>query len=204
MATTANKVVHCNDLGFEFLNPNGKSVVVFNKSITAFDVKECIKYCILSEYWPRHSNITILCGHHTSEEGKIGPNFLQFMGGISKHVEDLKGEFEFIEQNYNFSFVSIKTLPTSIDSEGKMEYGLAGLSMDNLKKEFKIVLKSDEPNILVFASCFSKRSDINCVIDACGLYPALFLSAERAFISGGRHFKLDKQQRGILELFAKV
>ena len=98
----------------------------------------------------------------------------------------------------------IQSVPTERDSQGNMKYELAGSSLDNLKKEFKNVLNNEQQNILIFATCFSKKSEINRVIDACGLYPALFLSSELGQVTGGRNFKLDKQQRSILEAFTKV
>ena len=192
-----------NDPAFEFLNPNAKTVVVFNKAITAFDVKECIKHCIMSDFWPRDSSITILAGHHTSEEGMIKGSFSAFLSSISKHVEDLKTEDSVVE-NYNFNYVPIFTVPTGKDSNGDMLYELAGLSLDNLKMAFRNALRNEDPDVLIFATCFSKKSEINCLIDACGLYPALFLSADRGLMSDGRCFQLDKQQRSILDTFAKV
>ena len=189
---------------FEFLNPNAKTVVVFNKAITALEVKECVKHCIDKEYWPKDSNIIILCGHHTSAEGKLGANFHAFQGMIANHLERLKDENEVVKNCYNFSYVSMDTYPTGRDSSGNMAYEMAPSLLDNLKREFRNVIRAEEQNVLIFATCFSKKSEINCLIDACGLYPALFLSAERGLVSEGRCFKLDKQQRNILELFSKV
>ena len=201
---TANKSAYCEALGFEFLNPNAKTVMVFNKAITAFEVKECIRHCIDKEYWQKDSNIIILCGHHTTSEGKLGANFHAFQGMIANHLEKLKEENEAVRNSFNFSYVSMDTFPVGRDSKGDMAYQMAPSLLDNLKKEFKYALRSEEQNVLVFATCFSKKSEINCVIDACGLYPALFLSAERGLVSQARRFKLDKQQRDILEAFSYV
>ena len=150
----------CEDFGFEFLNPNAKTVVVFNKAITAFEVKECIKHCIDEEYWPKDSNIIILCGHHTSSDGKLGANFHAFQGMIANHLERLKDENEVVRNSYNFSYVSMDTYPTGRDSGGNMAYEMAPSLLDNLKKEFRYVLRSEEQNVLIFATCFSKKSDI--------------------------------------------
>ena len=57
---------------FEFLNPNAKTVVVFNREIQASDVTECIRHCVDNKFWPENSNVIILSGHHTSSEGKLG------------------------------------------------------------------------------------------------------------------------------------
>ena len=189
---------------FEFLNPKAKTVVVFNKAIEASDVKDCIKYCVSRNIWPDDSNIIILSGHHTSPEGKLKSTFSAFTSNISKHLEDLKIEIGEGLKNFSFSHVPISTVPTGYDLEGNLQFSLAGLSLDNLKSKFKDVLNSEEQNILLFATCFSKKSEVNCLIDACGLYPALFLSAEMGLVTRGRCFKLDEKQRSMLAKVSKV
>ena len=184
---------------YEFLNPNAKTVVVFNREIQAIDVKECIKECVLEEIWQKNSNVIILSGHHTSPDGKLGATFSAFNSLISKHLEDLKVELGSKMENINFCHVPIKTLPR----DGS-KFTLAGLSIDNLKYEFRNVLKNEEQTILIFATCFSKKSEVNDFLCACGLYPALFLSAEMGLVSEGRRFKLDENQRSVLETFSKV
>lgn len=168
------------------------------------DVKECIRHNIVKNVWPANSNIIILSGHHTSEEGKLLATFSAFPGLISKHLEDLKNELGTVIEGYSFSHVPISTVPTGQDSKGNIQYSLAGLSVDNLKSGFRNIINSEEHNILIFATCFSKKSEINCFIDACGLYPVLFLSAEMRLVTGKQNFKLDKQQSSILEKMSKV
>ena len=189
---------------YEFLNPNAKTVVVFNREILPTDVTECIRDCVEDRIWPENSNVIILSGHHTSSEGKLGGTTSSFTGNISKHLEDLKSELGKKIENYMFSHVFINTVPTGKDSKGNMLYSLADLSMDNIKREFRNVLNSKEQNILIFATCFSKKSEVNDLISACGLYPALFLSAEMGLVTGGRRFKLDKKQRSVIKRVTKV
>ena len=189
---------------YEFLNPNAKTVVVFNREIQAIDVKECIKDCVLKKVWQKDSNVIILSGHHTSPDGKLGATFSAFDGLISKHLEDLKIELGSKMEDLKFCHVPIKTIPTSSDLYGNPKYCLAGLSTDNLKYQFHNVLKNKEQTILIFASCFSKKSDLNDFLSACGLYPALFLSAEMGLVTEGQRFKLDKTQRSVLETLSKV
>ena len=126
---------------YEFLNPNAKTVVVFNREILASDVTECIRDSVESEIWPENSNIIILSGHHTSSEGKLGGTFSAFTGLISKHLEDLKIEMTDKMKNFTFSHVPINTVPTGQTSEGNLEYSLAGLSIDNLKASLKMSLE---------------------------------------------------------------
>ena len=189
---------------YEFLNPNAKTVVVFNREILAADVTKCIKDCVEDKICPENSNVIILSGHHTSSEGKLGETTSSFTGNISTHLEILKGELGKKIKDYRFSYVFINTIPTGHDSKGNLEYSLAGLSIDNLKSKFEDVIRSDKQNILIFATCFSKKSEVNDLISACGLYPALFLSAEMGLVTGGKHFKLDKKQRSVIEKVTKV
>ena len=183
---------------FEFLNPNAKTVVVFNREIQASDVTGCIRHCVANKFWPENSNIIILSGHHTSSDGKLGGTFSAFTGLISKHLEDVKMGLTDKMKNFTFSHVPINTVPIGKDYDGNLEYSLAGLSIDNLKSKFEDVIRSDRQNILIFATCFSKKSEVNDLISACGLYPALFLSAEMGLVTGGSRFKLDKNQRSVL------
>ena len=188
---------------YEFLNPNAKTVVVFNREIQASDVTECIRDCVENQIWPGNSNVTILSGHHTLPDGKMGGTFSAFPGLISKHLEDLKNEMGSVMEKYNFCHIPIQSIPTGSD-QGSLLFGLSGLSTDNIKYVFRNVLNSTEQSVLIFATCFSKKSEINDLINAYGLYPALFLSAEMGIVTGGRHFKLDKNQRSVLERVSKV
>ena len=56
----------------------------------------------------------------------------------------------------------------------------------------------------MFGTCFSKRSEVNDYISACGLYPALFLSSDLGYVTDGKQFKLDDQQREVIRTIVKV
>ena len=188
---------------YEFLNPNAKTVVVFNREILATDVTECIRDCVGNKVWPENSNVIILSGHHTSSDGKIGGTFSAFPGLISKHLDDLKSQMGSVMEKYNFCHIPIQSIPLG-SNQGSLQFGLSGLSTDNIKYVFRNVLNSKEQSILIFATCFSRRSEVNDLINAYGLYPALFLSAEMGLVTQGWHFKLDKNQRYVLERVSKV
>ena len=188
----------------EFLN-NERTVLVFNKPILASDVMECLKKCIKAKIWAKSTRIMILSGFHTGSEGQLGASASNFTGNIYTHYERLAESCNEIEEmNYGFEFVEVKTLPDGFDSEGNMVYALAKGSLANINAKVQNVFDSDYQNILVFATCFSKKSQVNDVIDACGLYPALYLTADLGFTTEGNRFKLDLKQQEIVKHFSKV
>ena len=189
----------------EFLN-NERTILVFNKPILAFDVMGCLKECIIAKIWAKGTRILILSGHHSHPDGQMGETASGFTSTIYSHYENLLDQLEKeIEENdYNFEFVDVKTMPEGFDSENKMTYKLAKGSLANITAKVQNVLDSESQTVLVFATCFSKKSQINDVIDACGLYPALFLSADLGYVTGGHRFKLDEKQKKILLSFSKV
>ena len=66
------------------------------------------------------------------------------------------------------------------------------------------MLESEDPHVLVFGTCFSKKSEVNDYISTCGLYPALFLSSDMGYVTDGKRFKLDNQQRQVIRTVVKV
>ena len=188
----------------EFLN-NERTLLVFNKPILASDVMDCLKECIKAKIWARSTKIMILSGFHTGSEGQIGATTSNFTGNIYTHYERLAESCNEIEEmEYDFEFVDVKTLPRGFDSNRQMIYELAKGSLANIRAMFQNVLNSDSQTILVFATCFSKKSLVNNIIDASGLYPALLMSADLGFITRDQRFKLDEKQRMILKRFSKV
>ena len=65
------------------------------------------------------------------------------------------------------------------------------------------MMTSDCPNVLIFASCYSQKSEINNIMKASGLYSALLVAAERGDISCGKVFKLDLEQQAFLKKIAE-
>ena len=206
MASKSNTILNLTNMGGEpeFLN-NERTVLVFNKPILASDVMDCLKECIKAKIWARSTKIMILSGFHTGSEGQIGATTSNFTGNIYTHYERLAESCNEIEEmEYDFEFVDVKTLPKGFDSNKQMIYELAKGSLANIRAKFQNVLNSDSQTVLVFATCFSKKSLVNNIIDATGLYPALLMSADLGYITRDQRFKLDEKQRMILKRFSKV
>ena len=188
----------------EFLNKE-KTIIVFNDEITGHDVIQSLKPCIKAKFWAKKSRILILCGFHTTETGKMGGSFSTFHGTISKHLGDLKKKLgkEIEEMEYEFESVLLSTIPCGV-VDGIIKYELDSFGESNLRTKFLSVLESEVPHVLVFGTCFSKRSEVNDHISASGLYPALFLSSDLGYVTDGKRFQLDDQQKEVIKTVAKV
>ena len=183
----------------EFLNKD-KTLIAFNDRITGQDVINSLKPCIKAKFWAKKSRILIICGFHTSHTGEMGASYSAFHGLISKHLDDLEQELitEIKDMEYEFESLLLSTVPYK-DVDGNMKYELDRLGHRNLRSKFLSVLESESPHVLVFGTCFSKKSEVNDYISACGLYPVLFLSSDKGNVTQGRCFALDPQQRKILK-----
>merc|ERR1712016_324912 len=72
-------------------------------------------------------------------------------------------------------------------------------SKNSIKMISDYMMISGCPNVLIFASCYSQKSEINDLMKASGLYSALLVAAERGEISCGNVFKLDSEQQAFLK-----
>ena len=188
----------------EFLNKD-KTIIVFNDRITGHDVIQSLKPCIKTKFWSKKSRILIICGFHTLENGEMQGSFSTFHGTISKHLDDLEEELvdEIAEMEYEFESVLLSTVPYK-DDDCTFKYKLDRLGKRNLQSKFSTVLQSENPHVLVFGTCFSKKSEVNDHISACGLYPALFLSSDLGYITDGKRFQLDDHQKEVIKAITKV
>ena len=64
------------------------------------------------------------------------------------------------------------------------------------------MLKTSEPHVLIFASCFSQESEINDILRSEGLFSVLNVAAERGEITCGNVFKLEPEQQDVLKKIA--
>ena len=76
-------------------------------------------------------------------------------------------------------------------------------SKNSIKIISDYMMMSGCPNVLIFASCYSQKSEINDLMKASGLYSALLVAAERGDISCGKVFKLDPEQQAFLKKIAE-
>ena len=99
----------------------------------------------------------------------------------------------------NFEMDERFVLPIKTKEEnGKFELEPDSISL--IKKTFDDLISSDIPHVFIFASCWSFFSEINSVLRASGLLSTLSLSKERYDITEGKMFKLNEDQKHLLEL----
>ena len=72
-------------------------------------------------------------------------------------------------------------------------------SEDKLISKFNDFKRADKPGILILATCYSEKSEVNTLLGLYGLYAALFISKERGELTDGRIYKLDDDQTKVLE-----
>lgn len=75
----------------------------------------------------------------------------------------------------------------------------AVMNLDSLSNELK---KANQPNVVIFASCFSYYSKIRNHMVAKGVMSRLNIIKDRGDITGGRLFMLDEQQNKIINAFS--
>ena len=105
--------------------------------------------------------------------------------------------------DYEIETLVLLTVPYE-GQDKKIRYQLDSCGKRNLKSKSLSVLESKDPHVLVFGTCFSKKSEVNDIICANGLYPALFLSADLGYITDGKQFKHDDQQNDVIRTVVKV
>ena len=66
--------------------------------------------------------------------------------------------------------------------------------------KFNYLRTSDDPVVLVFASCWSHYSPINTFLCARGLFAVLALKKERSNLTLDKVFKLNEEQRAYLKM----
>ena len=71
--------------------------------------------------------------------------------------------------------------------------------MDKIKEKFSDLLHKEVPFVLIFASCFSHQSEIKDILRSFGIYAVLSILNDRGIITEGRYFKLDEQQKEVLQ-----
>ena len=82
----------------------------------------------------------------------------------------------------------------------KSPYELTNVGKKTIKRRFQEFLKSSDPHVLIFASCYSHKSKINNFLWSCGIYSCLLVSAERGEITCGKTYHLDDEQQDVIKM----
>ena len=78
-------------------------------------------------------------------------------------------------------------------------YKLIEASLDELRKLFETLSKTEEPNFFIHASCFTYYSEINIILRSYGLLSVLATSSERGNITEGNIYSLFEDQIDFLK-----
>ena len=160
------------------------------------------------------TDFIVLSGHHhvknedrTVSVGKTDSALIDgFVGAFERLYQHSKSnscktdcqKCKWKAKQFNNSDIYIKT----IKKDGK--YVISDTGKKSIISKFKDLLKTEEPHVLIFASCFSYLSEINHTLRSSGLYSCLLVSTERSEITLGKVCHLDKEQQELLEAVTEV
>ena len=99
-----------------------------------------------------------------------------------------------------YKFDSVNPLSTE---KKNGEYKLRKSTKISLQVQFDAISKSDVPNVIIFASCYSYYSEIKTIMISCGLISAVALATERGDITRGEYFICDPEQRAFLAVVSQ-
>ena len=83
--------------------------------------------------------------------------------------------------------------------DGCKQYQFTSLAKHTIGTTFKDFIRKKEPAILILATCYSEKSDVNKLLWEYGHYAALNISADRGQLTDGRIYELDGDQSIVLE-----
>ena len=190
---------------------NRNLIITFHTEVRSTDVETYLKRH-LGEFY-KHSRFTVLCGVHTSPTGElhnsdsklIADYQSMFENIIEDHEDQCKTKCGSCHQCQKFQmwnekeFLMGDVMPIASKRKLNGKYALFKGSVNSIKKKFEESINTTWPHVFIFATCFSRKSEINHLLRSCGLFSALTVSKERADITSGIVFQLDEEQKAFLE-----
>ena len=153
------------------------------------------------------SEFVVVCGVHGSDQGELKEGDEDFRYDYEMMFRWFKNRRKYNHQvqvvqdrKYNMGTVIEMNSVEYESEEGK--YELDENSKHKLKTEFERVISLDKPLVLVLASCWSFNSEISTILRAAGIYSAINLLEDHGDISAGNMFRLDKDQKHLLQSIA--
>ena len=83
--------------------------------------------------------------------------------------------------------------------DGCKQYQFTSFAKHTIGTTFKDFIRKKEPAILILATCYSEKSDVNKLLWEYGHYAALNISSDRGRLTDGRIYELDGDQSKVLE-----
>ena len=78
-------------------------------------------------------------------------------------------------------------------------YELEKRSEEKLISTFEVFKTAEKPGILILATCYSEKSEVNKLLGQYGLFASLSISKERGELTDGRIYELDGDQKTVLK-----
>ena len=160
------------------------------------------------------SEFVVLCGVHGSDKGELKEGDEVFKYHYQMMFRWLNSEkhytkkcpksaqpFQVIEDR-KYQMGRVVEVTSNPDETKDEKYVLTDDSKEAIKNEFEKILTSENPTVLILASCWSFRSEISNILRSSGLYSALIASEEHGSITAGKLFKLDPEQQDLLRMVA--
>ena len=177
--------------------------------------KEDLRKYLLEElsHFPKGTVFRLFTGHHHEKlENKvnIGKSDSKLVAEYNDMIEQIF-EVNKCEKNCKeceeckffhdwklgeYKFDLVKSLSTH---KKNGEYKLRSSAEIGLQVQFEDISKSNTPNVIIYASCYSYFSEIKTIMLSCGLISAVAVASERGKITRGKYFVCDPEQRAFLK-----
>ena len=187
--------------------------IVANDEINASELETYMVEKIQKKVYPKFTKFFLVSGIHHGMDysgnvaiGGVDYRLLQgFYGKVFSKLLKLKDHFGNIiwdEMEYRLEMIPLVTNAELDKSTFQPKYYyLNDLSRRVLKNLAEDLLERTKPYAIIFASCYSFRSEINDILASNGLIASLNMSVDRGNVTSGNVFALDDKQKEIIKNF---
>ena len=174
------------------------------------DVEEVFKYLrVRLNYFREKSQFILVGGVHTSESGEIGAidddllyDFREMFERFHNH-QKWPAEAKIVQEK-QFLIGTVIPVLSIRDKHHKGKFLIAESSRISFKIEFEKIKKTENPVVLIVASCWSYRSQLSNLLLSAGIFSVLNISEERAKLTLGRMLQLDEKQQKFLQTITQI
>ena len=201
-------------------NITGNRIITSNNPISCKNVETFLKRHM--KEFPDGSKFTIFCGmHHSLEEvgGKEEVKVHHFDPNISRQYQSMLKCLQYEckcgkytancpkcknfalckKKNINFKESEVVELKTEECPESG-NFKLKEESVRKIEEQFESLLHTKTPNVIIFGSCYSYRSQINGILRSRGLLSVQAIAQDAGDITCNNVFRLSDDQKEILKV----
>ena len=188
--------------------------IVANDEINASELEMYMVEKIQKKVYPKYTKFFLVSGIHHGMDysgnvviGGVDYRLLQgFYGKVFSKLVTLKeqsGNIIWDEMEYRLDLIPLVTNAGELDKSTFQPkyYFLNDLSRRVLKHLAEDLLERTKPYAIIFASCYSFRSEINDILASNGLLASLNMSVDIGNVTSGNVFALDDKQKEIIKMF---